>query len=193
MIVEKYLIMKGKIKLLQIAELGNPILREKATPIINVQDPKIQTLIDEMISTVMKVNGVGLAAPQVGESLQIFIMASHPNPRYPNAPEMKPIAIINPKISKYGKTKEKAWEGCLSIPGLRGFVPRSKNIQVVYTTRTGKKVKTEFSDFLARIFQHEFDHLNGVMFIDRVDSSMDLMSEKEWQKLIKKQEVRSRL
>jgi len=177
--------MKRKTKILQIRELGDMILRAKAKPVEDISDKKVQNLIDDMIATVMKVNGVGIAAPQVGESKQIFILSSHPNERYPNAPEMEPTAIINPKISKFGKAQEKAWEGCLSIPGLRGFVSRSKNIQVAYTTRTGKKIKTKFSDFLARIFQHEFDHLEGIMFIERIESTLDLMSEEEWEKIVK--------
>lgn len=179
--------MKTKTKLLQIAELGNPVLRKKAKTVLNIKSKEVQNLIDDMIATVMEVDGVGIAAPQVYESKQIFIMASHPNPRYPTAPEMKPTAIINPKILKLSKAKEKAWEGCLSITGIRGDVPRSKTIKVEYTSRQGKKVKVELSDFLARIFQHEFDHLQGIMFIDRVEISKDLMSEKEWQKMIKKQ------
>jgi peptide deformylase len=176
--------MTRKPKLLQIAEIGNQILRTKAKPVENIQDPEIQNLIEDMILTVMDVEGVGIAAPQVYESKQIFIMASHPNSRYPNAPVMKPTAIINPKITKYYKTGEGAWEGCLSIPGLRGFVVRSKTIAVEYTSREGKRVTTKFSGFLARIFQHEHDHLQGFMFVDRLESTLDLASEKEWKKAV---------
>lgn len=176
--------MKFKRKLLRIKELGNPILRKKTEEVGDIKSREIQELIDKMMATVMEVNGVGISAPQVGKSLQVFIMASHPNPRYPKAPKMKPTAIINPKIIKYGKIIKKAWEGCLSIPGLRGLVPRSKTVKVEYIARTSQKVKKEFSGFLARIFQHEFDHLQGMMFIDRVESMLDLMSEKEWKKLI---------
>lgn len=170
-------------KLLQIAQLGNPVLRKKAKPVTNIKDEFVQELIDDMIATVMDVNGVGMAAPQVYQSLQIFIMASHPNIRYPNAPKMKPTAIINPKIIKYYATGIGMWEGCLSIPGLRGYVIRNKTIAVKYFTRDGKKVERRFSNFLARIFQHEYDHLQGIMFIDRVESTRDLVSEKEWKKL----------
>ena len=171
-------------KLLQIAELGNPILRRKAERVGNIHDKFVQELIDDMMATVMDVNGVGMAAPQVYQALQIFIMASHPNPRYPNAPKMKPTAIINPKIISFSKEIEKGWEGCLSVPGIRGFVPRSLKVKVGYITRTGKKVRRNFSTFLARIFQHEFDHLQGIMFIDRVESTKYLMSEKEWGKIM---------
>ncbi len=173
-----------KHRLLQIALLGNPILWKKAKSVRDIKNEKVQKLIDSMIKTVMEVDGVGLAAPQVNESFQIFIMASHPNPRYPKAPKMKPTAIINPKIIKLSKTQEKAWEGCLSIPGMRGFISRSAEIQVEYVTREDRKIKTVYKDFLARIFQHEFDHLQGLTFLDRVSSGRDLMNEKEWRKAI---------
>lgn len=170
--------------LLQIAQLGHPMLREKAKLVKNVRDKKVQTLIDDLIATVMDVNGVGIAAPQVYEPTRLFIVASHPNPRYPNAPEMEPTAMINPKIISHSKDKEKGWEGCLSVPGIRGFVPRYKAIKVEYIDRNGKKVKTEFSDFISRIFQHEFDHLDGIMFLDRVETNRDLISDVEYQKLV---------
>ncbi len=171
-------------RLLQIAQLGNPVLRKKANPVKNIGDKFVQELIDDMTATVMEVNGVGIAAPQVYESLQIFIMASHPNSRYPNAPQMKALAVINPKIISSSKIQIKGWEGCLSVPGYRGFVPRSKSVKVEYFTRAGKKVKISYQNFLARIFQHEFDHLQGIEFIDRLESANDLMCEKEWGKIV---------
>jgi len=171
-------------KLLEIAQLGDPILRKKASYVHKILDKQTQELIDELIFTVDEVNGVGIAAPQVNESYQIFIMASHPNPRYPNAPVMEPTAIINPKIITYSDEVIKDWEGCLSIPGIRGLVPRHKSIFVDYTTREGKQVKTEFTDFIARIFQHEYDHLNGIVFLDRLETVKDIITEKEFLKLI---------
>ncbi len=177
---------KYKGKLLQVAHLGHPILRKKSKEVTDIKSIEVQTLIDNLIATVMEVDGVGIAAPQVYESLRIFILASHPNARYPYAPKMKPTAIINPKIHDMSKSKIKDWEGCLSIPGLRGLIPRSKSIKVDYTTSDGKKISKSFTDFVARIFQHEYDHLEGKLFIDRVESSLDLISEKEFQRLIKK-------
>lgn len=176
---------KQKSKLLQVAHLGHPILRKKSRKVSDTQSPDVQTLIDDLIATVMEVDGVGISAPQVYQSLQIFILASHPNPRYPYAPKMKPTAVINPKILYFSNNKVKDWEGCLSIPGLRGLIPRSKSVKVEYTTREGKKTVKSYSDFVARIFQHEYDHLEGKLFIDRVDSTLDLISEKEFLKLIK--------
>ena len=176
---------KQKGKLMQVAHLGHHILRKKSKEVLNIKSPDVQTLIDDLIATVMDVDGVGIAAPQVYESLRIFILASHPNPRYPYAPKMKPTAIINPKILDMSKSKLKDWEGCLSIPGLRGLIPRSKSIKVSYLTREGKKMRKTFTNFVARIFQHEYDHLEGKLFIDRVESFLDLISEKEFLKLIK--------
>lgn len=170
-------------KFLEIAELGNQILREKTKAVEDVADLYTQNLIDDMIYTVAEVNGVGLAAPQISQPLQIFIVASSPNPRYPDAPEIEPIAIINPSIIKKSDEMEKNWEGCLSIPGIRGLVPRNKFIEVKYLDRFGKEKKEQFSDFLARIFQHEYDHLNGIVFLDRMKSTKDIITEKEYIKL----------
>ncbi|OGK13700.1 peptide deformylase [Candidatus Roizmanbacteria bacterium RIFCSPLOWO2_01_FULL_38_12] len=177
---------KQKGKLLQVAHLGHPILRKKSKEISDTKNFEIQTLIDDLIATVLEVDGVGISAPQVYQSIRIFILASHPNPRYPHAPKMKPAAIINPKVLDMSKRKIKDWEGCLSIPELRGLIPRSKSVDVEFMTRDGKKVRKTFTDFVARIFQHEYDHLEGKLFIDRVESSLDLISEKEFQKIIKK-------
>ncbi len=171
-------------KILEIAELGQPVLREKSLDIDNIEDPAIQEFIDNLIQTAIDSNGVGIAAPQVFEPYRIFIINSRPNPRYPEAPEMGPVAIINPEIISYSEEKEKGWEGCLSIPGIRGLVPRYKHISIRYMTREGNIEEKKFTDFVARIFQHEFDHLNGVVFLDRMESSQEIITEKEYQRLM---------
>ncbi|HEY9875063.1 MAG TPA: peptide deformylase, partial [Candidatus Obscuribacterales bacterium] len=122
---------------LQITQLGNPILRRIAQSIDNVHDEHIQKLVDDLIATVASANGVGIAAPQVAQSCRLFIVASRPNPRYPNAPTMEPTAIINPRILAHSDEMVKGWEGCLSIPGIRGLVPRYQAIEVEYTSRDG--------------------------------------------------------
>lgn len=172
--------------LLQVALLGHPVLRTKAKTIKDISQPHIQKLIDDMIATVMDVDGVGIAAPQVYQSQRVFIMASHPNPRYPLAPEMAPTAIINPIMTTHSKTKKKDWEGCLSIPGVRALVPRWNTIEIQYQNRDGELITTQYTDFLARIFQHEFDHLEGKVFFDRLDTPKDIFMEKEFQKIIAK-------
>lgn len=172
---------------LQIAQLGNPILRQQAQLIDNIQDECLQQLIDHLIATAAASNGVGIAAPQVSQSYRLFIVASRPNPRYPNAPAMEPTAMINPKIIAHSTEVVKGWEGCLSIPGIRGLVPRYQAIEVEYTTRDGKLHKQELTDFVARIFEHEYDHLNGILFLDRVESTKEMMSELEYQQRIVQQ------
>jgi peptide deformylase len=164
----------------QISQLGHPVLRGIAQQITDPLDPVIQALIDDMLVTVADASGVGIAAPQVYEPLRLFIVSSRPNARYPQAPEMEPTAIINPEILWASDDKEKGWEGCLSIPGLRGLVPRHRRIGVRYLTRKGEVVEAEYADFLARVFQHEFDHVQGVMFVDRLECTLDLVTEKEY-------------
>ncbi len=170
--------------ILDIAQLGNPILRTAAKVVQDITDPKISQLIDSLIATAVANNGVGIAAPQVSQSLRLFIVASRPNIRYPHAPNMQPTAMINPKIISHSEEKVKDWEGCLSVPGLRGLVPRYQNIEVEYLTREGVLERKVLTDFVARIFQHELDHLDGIVFLDRLESNEDLYSEEEYQKLI---------
>ncbi len=169
-------------KLLEIIELGHPILRQIAAPILDVRDLAIQTLIDDLLLTVKRANGVGIAAPQVARSCQLMIVASRPNPRYPTAPDMEPTAILNPRILSHSTETVIGWEGCLSIPGIRGQVPRYQAIELEYTDRQGGMQKMELTDFVARIFQHEFDHFKGVMFLDRVETTQALVTEKEYQR-----------
>ena len=171
-------------KILQIAQLGNPVLREQARPVDNLTSPNIKELIADLKTTVFDANGLGLAAPQVYQSYRIFIIACHPTPRYPNAPTVPPTIVINPEILSASEEKLKDWEGCLSIPGIRALVPRHKTITVKYTTEDGKTVQCEYTDILARIFQHELDHLNGLVFLDRLDNLREIVTEKEYQRMI---------
>jgi peptide deformylase len=171
----------------QIAQLGQPVLRQVAGKIERPKDAAIQALIDDLLVTVADANGVGIAAPQVFVALSLFIVASRPNPRYPHAPEMDPIAMINPQLIWASEEKEKGWEGCLSIPGLRGVVPRHRRIGVRYITRTGEVREEEFANFQARVFQHEFDHIQGVVFIDRVESTREIVTEKEYLRIVSSQ------
>jgi peptide deformylase len=171
-------------EILSITQLGDPILRQQAQPINDAQDEQIQKLIDDLIETVAQANGVGVAAPQVAQSHRLFIVASRPNARYPNAPEMEPTAMLNPKIIAHSSEVVKDWEGCLSIPGIRGIVPRYQAVEVEYTTLKGKVHRQELTDFVARIFQHELDHLDGIVFLDRIESSQDIITEQEYQKRI---------
>ncbi|WP_293358660.1 MULTISPECIES: peptide deformylase [unclassified Microcoleus] len=171
-------------EILQISQLGNPVLQQPSQVVENVKDDRIQQLIDNLIATVQHAHGVGIAAPQAAMCDRLFIVASRPNLRYPQAPHMEPTAMINPRIVAASTEKVKDWEGCLSIPGIRGLVPRSRAIEIEYTCRDGKLHKQELTDFVARIFQHEHDHLDGIVFLDRVESMQELMTEDEYQKQI---------
>ena len=171
-------------EILQIIQLGDPALRSQAQVVDNIRDERIQKLVDDLIATVGLANGVGIAAPQVAESYRLFIVASRPNPRYPKAPVMEPTATINPRIIAHSTEVVKGWEGCLSIPGIRGSVPRYQAIEIEYTDRDGKLQKQELTDFVARIFQHEYDHLDGIVFLDRLESTQDIITEQEYQKRV---------
>lgn len=168
----------------EIIQLGHPHLRQQSVAIDNIAEPKIQILLDELLSFVIKNDGVGIAAPQVDIGKRIFIMCSRPNARYPYAPEMPATFVINPEIIWQSPEMNKDWEGCLSLPGIRALVPRHNDIKVRYISRTGNIIEANFSGFLARVFQHEYDHLDGIVFIDRIENTQDMMMEKEWLKLI---------
>jgi peptide deformylase len=174
-------------RLLQIAQLGHSVLRERAAPVSDVQDTVVQELIDDMMATVAEAQGVGLAAPQVYQSKRIFIIASQPNARYPDAPQMQPTAMLNPEIVSLSDKIEKDWEGCLSIPGIRGLVPRHHSLKLKYLTRDGRQVTEEFTGFIACIIQHEIDHLEGIFFLDRMENNREIVSEKEYLRIIREQ------
>lgn len=169
---------------LPISLLGNPVLRQVAQPIADVREAWVQTLVADLIATLQQANGVGIAAPQVGQSYRVLVVASSPNPRYPHAPKMEPLPMINPQILSRSEELEKDWEGCLSVPGIRGFVPRHRAIAVEYTSLDGQRQHREFEGFVARIVQHEFDHLEGLVFLDRLESVQEIISNEEYLKFI---------
>lgn len=163
-----------------IAQLGNPVLRKKAKSVNNILAVECQKVIEQMMMTVSEAGGVGIAAPQIHHSLRIFILCSKPNTRYPDAPLMEQTAILNPEILHYSDEKTKDWEGCLSVPSMRGLVPRHEQIDVRYYDQQGHEHNKTLTGFIARIFQHELDHLNGLTFIDQLELAKDLISESEW-------------
>jgi peptide deformylase len=154
--------------ILKVARMGHPVLRQKARPV----EPKalkttaLQKLIDDMIETMREYNGVGLAAPQVHESLRIFVAHLDAEGRG----EGEPVALINPEIEIVDERRVEGWEGCLSIPDIRGLVPRAAAIRVRALDRTGRRVEMTAHDFPARVIQHETDHLDGILFFDRMRS-----------------------
>jgi peptide deformylase len=132
----------------------------------------------------IEAGGVGIAATQVYEPLRLFIVASRPNSRYPQAPAMEPVAMLNPELLWKSDETEKAWEGCLSVPGIRGQVPRSIRIGVRYLTRRGEIREEELGGFIARVFLHEYDHISGLVFLDRVEDARELISEREYLRIV---------
>lgn len=168
----------------EIYQLGADVIRGIATEVEDIHAPEIQTLIDDLIFTCKSAKGVGIAAPQVNVAKTIVVIASMPSARYPDAPNMEPTALINPKILSHSSTLVKAWEGCLSLPGLRAKVPRYSEIEVAYTDREGLAQRVVYHDFVARIFQHEYDHLIGKVFIDRVETTHDIVMEQEYRRMI---------
>lgn len=168
----------------EIVQLGADVLRLQAQPIDDFVSPKFLQLIDILQVIMLESNGVGIAAPQIGQSFQIVIIASRPTVRYPNAPEMAPIVMINPQYKVLDDSLHKDWEGCLSVPGVRALVPRYRSLQVTYQNKLGELCEMVLQDFPARVFQHEFDHLQGLVYLDRVETNRDIISETEFFKKI---------
>ncbi len=151
---------------------GEPVLRDIAEVVTDIQ--AYQHVYSLMLTAMQDANGVGIAAPQIGVSIRAFIVASNPNPRYPDAPLMSPELMINPQLLTHGEETELGWEGCLSVPECRGEVPRYTNISVQYQCADGSEKTAELTGFVARIFQHELDHLDGILFIDRAISIVEV-------------------
>ncbi|QSX33066.1 peptide deformylase [Shewanella avicenniae] len=156
--------------MLSIAIYGEQVLNQVAQP-VTVFDSELQTLADEMLNTMQQAHGVGIAAPQVHRSLQMFIMASNPNSRYPDAPLMAPQVVINPQILQTSEAQVWGEEGCLSLPQERCQVARFESIEVRYQDLSGEWCQEWLSGFVARIFQHEFDHLQGITLRERTAKS----------------------
>ncbi len=161
--------------------LGHSGLRQIAQPVVDVHAPPMRQLIDQLLTTVQAANGVGIAAPQMGWPVQILVVASRPNLRYPQAPLMAPTVLINPRLVAASEDSELGWEGCLSVPGVRGRVLRHRSVEVEYLDRQGQPHRQVWEGFVSRIFQHEADHLAGKVFLDRVQSKSDLLSEDDYQ------------
>jgi len=156
------------------------VLRRIADPVGPRPVVGLADLADDLLATLVASSGVGIAAPQVDVAQRVIVVASRPNPRYPTAPLMEPLVMVDPRVEWLSSDFEAGWEGCLSIPGLRGLVARSLRVGLTYDDVEGTRHDLELEGFPARIFQHEFDHLEGVLFVDRVASSRDLASEQEY-------------
>ncbi len=149
-----------------IAVVGEAVLRQVASTVVQF-DAKLKQLTEQMAASMLAAKGVGIAAPQIHHSLALFIMASRPNERYPDAPLMEPVVVVNPQVISRSAQLEQGEEGCLSVPGQRFSILRHQSIQVRYQDLHGLWQEAEFTGFIARIFQHEFDHLQGITLIER--------------------------
>jgi len=160
----------------KVAQLGNPILRQVAKKVgeKDINTPHVQNLIDDLIDTMREYDGVGLAAPQVHESLQIAVMEISDNPRYPKEKSEPVTVFINPQITPLTSETMGVWEGCLSVHGLRGLVHRPRRIRLEALDRHGKKIDKEYEGFPAVAIQHETDHLFGKVFLDRMTDMTQL-------------------
>ena len=171
---------------LKVVRSGNPVLRQSAQPVDleelkNPEPNELQNFIDDMVDTMKHEEGVGLAATQVGRSLRIVTLECATNSRYPDRPEFSLMVLVNPKITRYSEEKFSGWEACLSLPGLRGLVSRSEEVVVEAYDRLGEKTTIEADGFLAIVLQHEIDHLDGVLYIDRMTDMSKLCFEEEFQ------------
>ena len=173
--------------LLKIARMGHPVLRETADPIdpADIYNPEFQDFIDSMIATMHEYDGVGLAAPQVHVSRRVVVF--HEGAGLVDENEEPITALINPVIEPVGEDLAAMWEGCLSVPGLRGRVTRPAAIRVRALDRQGRPVELELEDFDAVVTQHECDHLDGILYVDRLDSTEQLAFEKEFERFMQEE------
>ena len=170
--------------ILKVARMGHPILRQVAEPIgeDQVSSNNVQQLIHNLVATMHEYDGAGLAAPQVHISQRVVVMEVTDNPRYPDAAEVPLTVMINPVITPLTEETIEIWEGCLSIPGIRGRVPRCSRIKVESLDRDGIVCSDEFEGFAAAVVQHECDHLDGILFVDRIKDTRSLAFLEEFQR-----------
>jgi peptide deformylase len=154
----------------EILRMGNPILLKVSEKVKKFDNPEIHELIKDMIETMKDAQGAGLAAPQVGESIQLVIFGVDKNERYPDAEEVPFTVLINPVITPLTQEKEDDWEGCLSVPGMRGVVPRYKTINYKGFDQYGNEINRNAEGFHARVVQHECDHLFGILYPSRIEN-----------------------
>ncbi|MBI4636680.1 MAG: peptide deformylase [Candidatus Rokubacteria bacterium] len=170
--------------ILKVARLGHPVLRTVAepVPVEVIGSPETQRLIDDMVETMREYDGAGLAANQVHTRMQIAVIEVQANPRYPDAPPIPLTVVINPVVAPLGEEMEEGWEGCLSVPDMRGRVPRYTAVRLQCYDRDARRVDLIAKDFFARVIQHETDHLNGLVYLDRMRDLSTLSHIAEWHK-----------
>jgi peptide deformylase len=172
--------------ILKVARMGHPVLRERAREVSKSEllDPLVQKLVDDMIDTMREYHGVGLAAPQVHEGMRLFVALLDEEP----GPSSEVVAVVNPEIVPASPTQEEGWEGCLSIPDIRGRVARFTDVTMSALDRDGKPIELKLKGFAARVAQHETDHLDGILFFDRMRSMQSLTFLDEYSRFHEKDE-----
>jgi peptide deformylase len=170
--------------ILKVARLGHPVLRQAAAPVPpqRIRHPDTQRLIDDMIETMREYSGAGLAASQVHVLQQICVIEVHGNPRYPEAPAIPLTVLVNPVVTPLTGETQDGWEGCLSVPDMRGMVPRYTTVRLEAWDREGQRLDLTARDFFARVIQHEADHLHGIVYLDRMKDLSTLTHLAEWQR-----------
>jgi peptide deformylase len=153
-----------------VLRMGHPLLNQIAEPVAQFDTPELKALIADMFDTMAAYDGAGLAAPQIGVKLRVVIFGVESNPRYPQAEPIPTTVLINPTIEPVGEAMEDGWEGCLSVPGLRGLVPRYSRVQYRGYDQKGNSIVRDVIDFHARVVQHECDHLDGILFPHRIQN-----------------------
>ena len=152
----------------EVLKMGDPRLLEKSRPVEAFGTPQLYELVADMRDTMAHLNGAGLAAPQIGVPLRVVIFGVTRNPRYPDAEEVPDTVLINPMITPIGEEMEEGWEGCLSVPGMRGVVPRFKRLRYQGFDESGLAIDRTVEGFHARVVQHEYDHLDGILYPMRI-------------------------
>jgi peptide deformylase len=170
--------------ILKVARLGHPVLRQVArpVPVEMIRSAEVQRFIDDMVETMREYTGAGLAANQVHTPLQIAVIEVTENPRYPDAPQIPLTVVVNPIVTPVTEEMEEGWEGCLSVPDMRGQVSRYTAVRLECLNRDGERVDVVAKDFFARVIQHETDHLNGIVYVDRMRDLSSLSFLAEWQR-----------
>ncbi|MFM1910775.1 MAG: Peptide deformylase 1 [Pseudomonadota bacterium] len=151
-----------------VLRMGEPLLFAKAVPVARFDTPELHALIQDMHDTMAQMNGAGIAAPQIGVSLRVVIFGVGSNPRYPDAEQVPYTILINPVLSPVGNAMDDGWEGCLSVPGMRGVVPRYTRLHYTGFDQFGQPIDRLVSGFHARVVQHECDHLDGILYPMRI-------------------------
>ncbi|MEP7313658.1 MAG: peptide deformylase [Pseudomonadota bacterium] len=151
-----------------VLKMGDPVLLQRATDVTAFGTPELQALLQDLRDTMVAENGAGIAAPQIGVSLRVVIFGFESSERYPDAPPVPATVLINPQLEVVDDEREEGWEGCLSVPGMRGLVPRYKRLRYRGFDADGKPMDRSVDGFHARVVQHEVDHLDGVLYPMRI-------------------------